>query len=300
MRGGGQGVKFMNEGLLTGKNVIVQGITGAHGAFHASAMKAAGTNVIGGTSPSRIGELVDGIPVYDTIKAIQEKNHVDISVIFVPARFAKGAILEAIHAEVPLIVCITEGIPIHDMLQISQHLEKGSSRLIGPNCPGALLPGINKLGIIPAHMAIPGRAAIVSRSGTLTYEAMDGLTRRGIGQKYIIGIGGDRISGTSFVDCLELFQKDDDVDQIIMIGEIGGTSEIEAADYIAEHVSKPVYAYITGHHAPEGVQLGHAGAILASADESASAKTAYLTKKGINTATNITSLIAQLPTDSTH
>lgn len=281
----------MTEELLTGKNVIVQGITGAHGAFHASAMKAAGTTVVAGTSPSKVGELIDRIPVYASIKQIQAKFTVDISVIFVPARFAKGAIIEAIQAEIPLIVCITEGIPIHDMLQISQHLKKGSSRLIGPNCPGLLLPGGNKLGIIPAHLSTPGTTAVVSRSGTLTYEAMDGLTRRGIGQKYIIGIGGDRIAGTSFIDCLELFQNDPEVDRIVMIGEIGGTSEIEAADYIAEHVTKPVYAYITGHHAPEGVQLGHAGAILASADESARAKTEYLTKKGVVTATNITSLI---------
>lgn len=285
----------MTEELLKGKNVIVQGITGAHGAFHASAMKAAGTNVVGGTSPSKVGELVDGIPVYASIKDIQEKIAVDISVIFVPAKFAKGAILEAIDAEIPLIVCITEGIPIHDMLHISQQLEKGRSTLIGPNCPGLLLPGHNKLGIIPAHLAAPGRTAIVSRSGTLTYEAMDALTRRGIGQRYIIGIGGDRIAGTSFIDCLELFQNDPEVDQIVMIGEIGGTSEIEAADYIEKNVTKPVYAYVTGHHAPPGVQLGHAGAILGSADESASAKTAYLAQKGIITATNITSLIVLLP-----
>ena len=183
------------------------------------------------------------------------------------------------------------------MLQISQHLKKGSSRLIGPNCPGLLLPGGTKLGIIPANLAVPGAAAIVSRSGTLTYEAMDGLTRRGIGQKYIIGIGGDRIAGTSFIDCLELFQNDPDVDRIIMIGEIGGTSEIEAADYIKSHVTKPVYAYITGHHAPAGVQLGHAGAILGSMDESALAKTTYLSQKGIQTSTNITNLVS-LVTDS--
>lgn len=284
----------MNYDLLAGKNVIVQGITGAHGAFHASAMKASGTNVVAGTSPKKAGELVDGIPVYATVQDIQADMAVDISVIFVPAVAAKGAIIEAINAQIPLIVCITEGIPLHDMLQISQHLQKGSSRLVGPNCPGILLPGGNKLGIIPAHLALPGSVGIVSRSGTLTYEAMDGLTRRGIGQKYIIGIGGDRIQGTSFIDCLELFQNDPDVDRIVMIGEIGGTSEIEAADYIQQHVTKPVYAYITGHHAPAGVQLGHAGAILGSADESASAKTTYLSEKGVNTSTNITSLIISI------
>lgn len=284
----------MNYDLLAGKNVIVQGITGAHGAFHASAMKSSGTNVVAGTSPKKAGELVDGIPVYATVQDIQVDMAVDISVIFVPAVAAKGAIIEAINAQIPLIVCITEGIPLHDMLQISQHLQKGSSRLVGPNCPGILLPGGNKLGIIPAHLALPGSVGIVSRSGTLTYEAMDGLTRRGIGQKYIIGIGGDRIQGTSFIDCLELFQNDPDVDRIVMIGEIGGTSEIEAADYIQQHVTKPVYAYITGHHAPAGVQLGHAGAILGSADESASAKTAYLSEKGVTTATNIAALVRMI------
>lgn len=287
----------MNESLLTGKNVIVQGITGAHGAFHASAMKASGTNVVAGTSPKKAGEVIDGIPVYASVADIQADMHVDISVIFVPAAAAKGAILEAIAAGIPLIVCITEGVPLHDMLHISQQLEKGGSRLIGPNCPGALLPGGNKLGIIPAHLALPGRVGIVSRSGTLTYEAMDGLTRRGIGQKYIIGIGGDRIQGTNFIDCLELFQNDPDVDRIVMIGEIGGSSEIEAAEYIEKHVTKPVYAYVTGHHAPMGIQLGHAGAILASADESAGAKTDYLAQKGVITATNITSLIARLTSD---
>lgn len=282
----------MNETLLKGKNVIVQGITGAHGAFHANAMKASGTNVVAGTSPSRIGETINTIPVYGSINDIQADHRVDISVVFVPARFAKGALLEAIAAEVPLIVCITEGIPLHDMLIISKALkEKGRSQLIGPNCPGVLLPGSNKLGIIPAHLALAGSVGVVSRSGTLTYEAMDGLTRRGIGQKYIIGIGGDRIAGTSFIDCLELFENDPDVDKIVMIGEIGGTGELDATNYIAQHVTKPVYAYVTGHHAPAGVQLGHAGAILGSADESAAAKTKYLTENGVFTATSITELI---------
>lgn len=243
----------MNETLLTGKNVIVQGITGAHGSFHTRAMIAAGTNIIAGTSPGKGGQFVDDIPVYNKIAEIQAKTHVDTSVIFVPAAHAKGAILEAIAAKIPLIVCITEGIPIHDMLQIRQHLGESESRLIGPNCPGILLPGIIKLGIIPAAMGVPGKTAIVSRSGTLTYEATASLTARGIGQKYVIGIGGDPINGTSFSDCLKLFQDDTDVDRIIMIGEIGGTAEYDAADYIAAHVTKPVYAYITGHHAPAGV-----------------------------------------------
>jgi succinyl-CoA synthetase alpha subunit len=285
----------MTPELLTGKNVIVQGITGSHGTFHTRAMVAAGTNIVAGTSPNKAaGQDLDGIPVYSTIADIQADFAVDTSVIFVPAAHAKGAILEAIHAQVPLIICITEGVPIHDMLQIRQQLEKGRSKLIGPNCPGILLPGVHKLGIIPAHLALPGRTAIVSRSGTLTYEAMDGLSRRGIGQKYIIGIGGDPVQGTTFVDCLQLFQADPDVDRIVMIGEIGGDSELLAADYIQQSITKPVYAYIAGHHAPAGVQLGHAGAILGSDAESARAKTKYLKARGIHTSSNITDLILSL------
>lgn len=284
----------MNEQLLAGKNVIVQGITGAHGSFHAKAMRDTGTHIIAGTSPGKAGQFVDEIPVYDSIAAIQADTPVDASVIFVPAAYAKGAILEAVAAKIPLIVCITEGIPIHDMLQIKQQIEKSSSRLIGPNCPGILMPGTVKLGIIPAAMGLRGTAAIVSRSGTLTYETMAALSARGIGQKYVIGIGGDPISGTGFTDCLELFQNDPEVDRIIMIGEIGGTTEYDAADYIAAHVTKPVYAYITGHHAPAGIQLGHAGAILNKANESAPAKTAYLQDNGATTATNLLALIEHI------
>lgn len=286
----------MTEDLLTGKNVIVQGITGAHGAFHTSTMLTAGTHVVAGTSPGKAGQTVHDVPVYNSIADIQADMQIDISVIFVPAAYAKAAILEAITAKVPLIVCITEGIPIHDMLHISQQIEKSESRLIGPNCPGILLPGSNKLGIIPANLALPGTTAIVSRSGTLTYEAMAGLTERGIGQKYIIGIGGDPIKGSDYVDFLELFENDAEVDQIILIGEIGGTSEYSAADYIKSYVTKPVYAYVTGHHAPAGVQLGHAGAILGSESESASAKTAYLDKCGATTATNLVGLISKIST----
>jgi len=284
----------VNADLFTGRNVIVQGVTGSHGSFHTRAMRAAGTTIVAGTSPGKAGQTVDGIPVYDSIADIQKDFQVDASVIFVPAPHAKGAILEAIAAKIPLIVCITEGIPIHDMLQIKQHIEESGSRLIGPNCPGILMPGITKLGIIPADMGLPGTTAIVSRSGTLTYEAMAGLTTRGIGQKYVIGVGGDPISGTGFTDCLELFQSDPDVDHIVLIGEIGGTAEYAAADYIAAHVTKPVHAYVTGHHAPQGIQLGHAGAILNDLHESANAKTAYLKSRGARTATSITQLIDSL------
>jgi len=277
--------------IFEGKNVIVQGITGAHGGFQARAMLNAGTNVIAGTTPGKAGQKVATATVYDTIADIQKDHQVDISVIFVPARFAKGAILEAINAEVPLIVCITEGIPIHDMLTINERLKTSKSTLLGPNSPGALLPGVNKLGIIPANMSLKGKTAIVSRSGTLTYETMAGLTEKGIGQKYVIGIGGDVIHGMGYKECLELFKSDTEVDQIVLIGEIGGQDEIEAAAYIKKHVTKPVFAYIAGHHAPAGVQLGHAGAILGSDQESAANKTKILSKAGAKTAKSIVDLI---------
>ena len=280
--------------LFEGKNVIVQGITGAHGSFQAKAMQDADTNVVAGTTPGKAGQEVEGIKVYDTIKDIQKDYTVDISVIFVPARYAKGAILEAITAQIPLIVCITEGVPVHDMLIVNQKLKGSKSALLGPNSPGALLPGINKLGIIPANMSLKGNAAIVSRSGTLTYETMAGLTEKGIGQKYVIGIGGDVIHGMVYIECLQLFQDDPEVDQIILIGEIGGQDEIVAADFIQKSITKPVFAYIAGHHAPKGVQLGHAGAILGSAAESASAKTKKLAEAGATTATSITQLLTKI------
>jgi succinyl-CoA synthetase alpha subunit len=280
--------------LFAGRNVIVQGITGTHGSFQTKAMLTAGTNIIAGTSPGKAGHEIEGVPVYDSIEAIQKDHIVHTSVIFVPAPHAKGAILEAIDAEVPLIVCITEGIPIHDMLQVKKRLKDSRSTLLGPNSPGALLPGVNKLGIIPAAMSTPGAAAIVSRSGTLTYETMAGLTERGIGQKYVIGIGGDPIHGMGYIECLELFQQDPEVKQIILIGEIGGSEEIEAAHYTRDHVTKPVFAYIAGHHAPIGVQLGHAGAILGSDKESAQAKTDTLIQAGATTASSIVELITHV------
>lgn len=282
----------MNNHIFTGKNVIVQGVTGSQGTFHTRNMVAYGTHIVAGTSPTKAGTTIDDIPVYDSIASIQRDMSVDISVIFVPASHAKGAILEAITANVPLIVCITEHIPVHDMLHISQQMKGSGSTLIGPNCPGILLPGIHSLGIIPAQLATPGDTAVVSRSGTLTYEAMDLLTKADFGQKYIIGIGGDMIRGTGFVDCLELFQNDPAVKRIVMIGEIGGTDEITAADYIRNHVTKPVYTYVAGHSAPIGVQMGHAGAILGTNDlESASVKTAYLKRCGAIVADSIVELI---------
>ena len=285
----------MTPQLFTGKNVIIQGITGKNGRFHARNMLDYKTSIVAGTSPNQSVSEVHGVPVFQTIGDIKKRFAIDISVIFVPAPHAKAAILEAIQAQIPLIVCITEGIPVHDMLDIKQKLHSSRSVLIGPNCPGVLLPIRQLLGIIPASLAAPGDTAIVSRSGTLTYEAMSLLTQSGFGQRYIIGIGGDMISGSSFVDCLQLFQNDPSVKRIVMIGEIGGISEITAADYIKQSISKPVYAYISGHSAPAGIQMGHAGAILGTnALESAAAKTAYLQQAGAITANSISQLIQKI------
>ena len=281
----------MHKELLSAKNVIVQGITGTHGAFHTKTMVDAGTHIVAGTSPNKAGQTINGIPVFATITDIQKKYPIDATVVFVPAEFAKAALFEAIDAKIPLIICITEGIPTHDMLAITKATKKAGLRLIGPNCPGVLMPGGNKLGIIPTSMGMLGSVGIVSRSGTLTYEAAAELTARGIGQKYIIGIGGDPVRGTDFIDCLELFENDPDVTSIILIGEIGGNSEQKAAAYIKHHVNKPVFAYIAGHSAPLDVQLGHAGAILKSADESAAAKTAALANAGVTTAADIATLV---------
>lgn len=282
--------------LLQPKKVIIQGITGQHGAFHTKRMLDYGTPIVAGISPTKAGTTHQNIPVYGTIADIQSNlGQIDASVIFVPAAHARGAIFEAIDAKIPLIVCITEHIPVHDMLQIKQHLAGKSSMLIGPNCPGVLTPGHALLGIIPASLATPGTTAIVSRSGTLTYEAMALLSRRGIGQRYIVGIGGDMIPGSSFQDCLALFEKDTSVENIVMIGEIGGTDEIAAAEYIQHHITKPVYAYVAGHTAPAGVQLGHAGAILGTNHlETASVKTDYLAKADVITRDSIGQLIAAI------
>lgn len=281
----------MKPSTLSPKHVIVQGITGAHGAFHTATMRAAGTPIVAGTSPNKAGQLVDGIPVYATIADIKKDMKVDASIIFVPALFAKSAMLEAISEKIPLVICITEGVPIHDMLIVKNAAKKAGITLIGPNCPGVLLPGIVKLGIIPAAMGLPGTTGIVSRSGTLTYETASELTARGIGQRYIIGIGGDRIRGINFINCLELFEKDPVVAAIILIGEIGGTDEQKAASYIQEHVTKPVFAYIAGNAAPSNVQLGHAGAILGDKQESAAAKTRSLETAGARVFTNIADLV---------
>lgn len=287
----------MTPTLFTPKHVIVQGITGTQGSFHTKNMLSYGTRVVAGTSPTKAGTSLHGIPVYASIRDIQSDMSVDASVIFVPAPHAKAALLEAIDAKIPLIVCITENIPVHDMQFVHQTNRQNGNKsvIIGPNCPGVLTPTHALLGIIPAQLTAVGDTAIVSRSGTLTYEAMDQLTKRGFGQKYIIGIGGDMLPGASFVDCLKLFEDDPEIARIILIGEIGGTSEIDAADYIQSSVTKPVYTYIAGHSAPEGVQMGHAGAILGTNKlESAAAKTDYLAKSGAITASSLTELISRV------
>lgn len=277
-------------------NTIVQGITGVQGSFQTKAMLAAGTHIIAGTTPGKAGLVVEGVPVYNSIKDIQKTQHIDSTVIFVPAPYAKGAILEAITAGIPLIVCITEGVPVHDMLIVNDALKASTSTLLGPNSPGALLPGINKLGIIPASMSLEGNTAIVSRSGTLTYETMAGLSSKGISLKYVIGIGGDSIHGMGYKECLQLFEDDPEVDQIILVGEIGGQDEIDAAEFIRQHVTKPVFSYIAGHHAPVGIQLGHAGAIMGDASESAAYKTKILAAAGVITARSIAELLTKVAT----
>lgn len=280
--------------LLMPKNVIVQGITGSHGSFHTRAMVAAGTTIIAGTSPTKAGQTIYDLPIFATIKDIQAEfsRKIDATIIFVPAASAKAAIFEAIDAKIPLIVCITEGIPVHDMLLIKQHLKGSGSVLVGPNCPGLLLPGKINLGIIPASLGLPGNVAVVSRSGTLTYEVASGLSTAGIGQRYVIGIGGDSIRGTGFIECLELFENDPDVSDIVLIGEIGGQDEVRAAEYIKTSVQKPVFAYVAGHEAPQGVQLGHAGAIFSSANESAQAKSQALEKAGATVYLSVQELLS--------
>lgn len=284
----------MNKSLLTAKNVIIQGITGTHGAFHATAMRASGTNVVAGTSPNKAGQNVDGVPVYASIADIKKDFKVDISVIFVPAPFAKSAMMEAISEDVPLVVCITEGVPIHDMLEVTSFSKQRGVVLIGPNCPGVLVPGGNKLGIIPALIGLPGHVGIVSRSGTLTYEVAAGLTTKGIGQSAVIGIGGDRIHGIGFLGCLEMFENDPATRSIVLIGEVGGTEELRAAEFIRTSVKKPVYVYIAGQTAPPGVQMGHAGAILGHENESANAKAIQLEAMGVRVATNIPALLSSI------
>lgn len=281
--------------LFDSPTVLAQGITGHHGAFHTKAMIEAGTNIIAGVTPGKSGQTVHNLPVYDSVpEAIAAHPSLDTSVVFVPAAFAKSAVSEAINAGIKQIIVITEGIPVHDALTMHDLAVAHHVTLVGPNCPGIIVPGSHKLGIIAAHITSPGTTAIISRSGTLTYELADALTKKGIGQSIILGIGGDPVPGMNFVEALQLVEANNQTDQIIMVGEIGGTSEQLAADFVAEHVTKPVYGLIVGHSAPAGQTFGHAGAIVGSDAESAKAKTSYLSEHGIHMSNTLDELISQL------
>ena len=263
--------------------VVCQGITGNQGSFHAAQCIEYGTRVVAGVTPSRGGTVSLGVPVFDTMREAVAQTGADVSMIYVPAPFAADAILEAADSGVGLIVCITEGIPVNDMLRVKAALRDYDCRLIGPNCPGIITPGACKIGIMPGMIHTPGRIGVISRSGTLTYEAVYQTSRNGLGQSTCVGIGGDPVRGMNFIDCLELFEADPATDGILMVGEIGGTDEEAAAEYIGERVAKPVLAYIAGVTAPPGKRMGHAGAVIAGGKGTADAKFAALKAAGVAT-----------------
>ena len=272
--------------ILIDKNskIIVQGITGSEGSFHAEQCLEYGGNVVGGVTPGKGGQrAINGkVPVFNTCKEARSEVQANVSLIFVPPPFAADAIMEAADAGIELIVCITEGIPVADMVKVYHYLKTKKSRLIGPNCPGLLTPDQAKVGIMPGFIAQPGRVGVISKSGTLTYEAVYQLCAEGLGQSTCIGIGGDPIIGTKMIELLELFENDPETDAVVMIGEIGGSMEIEAAYYIKDHMSKPVVGFIAGQTAPEGRRMGHAGAIVSGADESALAKMNVMKACGVH------------------
>ena len=261
--------------------VLVQGITGREGSFHTEQMVEYGTNVVSGVTPGGKGKSVSGVPVFDTVADAVAETEPNVSIIFVPARFAPDAIYEAVDNGLPLVICITEGIPVADMVPVYAHVQNRESRLLGPNCPGLITPGEAKVGIMPGFIHTPGPVGLVSRSGTLTYEVVDALSRAGIGQTTAVGIGGDPVIGTSFVDVLALFEADPATEAIVMIGEIGGADEETAATYITEHVRKPVVGFIAGQTAPPGKRMGHAGAIISGGSGTAAEKMAALEAAGV-------------------
>lgn len=269
--------------VLVNKNtkVVTQGITGSTGQFHTRACKEYGTQMVAGVTPGKGGQDFEGIPIFDTVLQAKEKTGANVSVIYVPPPFAADAILEAVDAELDLAICITEGIPVVDMIRVKRAMEGRRTRLIGPNCPGIITPGECKIGIMPGHIHKPGAVGVVSRSGTLTYEAVYQLSELGIGQSTCIGIGGDPVNGTNFIDALKLFNEDPKTEAIVMIGEIGGSAEEEAAEYVKKNVKKPVVGFIGGMTAPPGKRMGHAGAIISGGKGTASEKIAAMEAAGI-------------------
>ena len=274
--------------ILIDKNtkLIVQGITGNEGLFHTTQMFAYGTNVVGGVTPGKGGEWVlDGkVPVFDSVKMAADATGANCSVIFVPARFAADAMFEAADAGLPLIVCITEGVAVQDMMRVRNYLDQKKVRLVGPNCPGMLTPGQSKVGIIPGNIAIPGNVGVVSRSGTLTYEVLYAMMNLGIGASTCVGIGGDPVNGTNFLDVLEMFEHDPQTEKVVLIGEIGGTDEEKAAEFAAKKMTKPMVAFIAGQTAPPGKRMGHAGAIIEGGAGTATDKVRALESAGVKVA----------------
>ena len=281
----------------TETKLVVSGLTGREGSFHGMNNRRYGTDLVAGVTPGKGGQDVEGVPIFDTVHDAVAETGANTSMIFVPPRFAADAILEAADAGVELVVCITEGIPVHDMLRVYTHLRRGTTRLIGPNCPGVLSPGKSNVGIIPAHFFSEGNVGLVSRSGTLTYQIGNTLAQRGFGNSSIVGIGGDPIAGSSFIEIVDLFERDPETELIVMCGEIGGEEEERTAEYIEANVEKPVVGYIAGFTAPPGKTMGHAGAVISGSKGTAQAKAEALEAKGVRvgrTPTQVADIAAEI------